>query len=68
MRTTIASYVLNCFYSFSVAELDNIESDDEVFAQEFSYEGSDYEDSDERMYIWQVIWQLFPLNESSSLY
>ena len=59
MRTTIASYVLNCFYSFSVAELDNIESEDEVFAQEFSYEGSDYEDSNERMYIWQVIWQLF---------
>ena len=37
MRTTIVSYLLKYFYSFSVAELNNIESEDEVFAQEFSW-------------------------------
>ena len=32
MRTAIVSYLLKYFYSFSVAELNNIESEDEVFA------------------------------------
>ena len=58
MRIAIASYVLKCFYSFSAAELNNIESEDEVFVQEFSCEKSDYGDSDdedvEQLYIWQV--------------
>ena len=31
MRTAIVSYLLKCFYSFSAAELNNIESEDEVF-------------------------------------
>ena len=34
--------LLKCFYSFSVEELNNIESEDEVFAQEFSCEESDF--------------------------
>ena len=46
MRTAIISYLLKYFYSFSAAVLNNIESEDEVFAQEFSYEESDYGDSD----------------------
>ena len=46
MRTTIVSYLLKYFYSFSAAELNNIESEDEDFAQEFSYEERDYADSD----------------------
>ena len=58
MRTAIVSYLLKCFYSFSAAELNNIESEDEVFVQEFSCEESDYGDSDdediEQLYIWQV--------------
>ena len=58
MRTTIMSYLLEYFYSFSAAELNNIESEDEVFVQEFSCEESDYGDSDdediEQLYIWQV--------------
>ena len=58
MRTAIISYLLKYFCSFSAAELNNIESEDEVFAQEFSYEESDYGDSDdediEQLYIWQV--------------
>ena len=58
MRTAIVSYLLKYFYSFSVAELNSIDSEDEVFAQEFSYEESDYEDSDdkdiEQLCIWQV--------------
>ena len=58
MRTAIVSYLLKYFYSFSAAELNNIESEDEVFAQEFSCEESDYGDSDdediEQLYIWQV--------------
>ena len=58
MRTVIISYLLKYFYSFSAAELNNIESEDEVFAQEFSCEESDYGDSDdediEQLYIWQV--------------
>ena len=47
MHTAVVSYLLNYFYSFSAAEVNNIESEDEVFAQEFSYEESDYEDSDD---------------------
>ena len=58
MRTAVISYLLKYFYSFSAAELNNIESEEEVFAQEFSYEESDYGDSDdediEQLYIWQV--------------
>ena len=58
MRTAIISYLLKYFCFFSAAELNNIESEDEVFAQEFSYEESDYGDSDdediEQLYIWQV--------------
>ena len=34
--------LLKYFYSFSAAELNNIESEDEVFAQEFSYEEIDF--------------------------
>ena len=58
MRTAIVLYLLKYIYSFSAAELNNIEGDDEVFAQEFSCEESDYGDSDdediEELYIWQV--------------
>ena len=43
MRTAIVSY----FYSFSVAGMINIEREDELFAQEFSYEESDFWDSDD---------------------
>ena len=43
MRTAIVSY----FYSFSVAGMINIEREDELFAQEFSYEKSDFWDSDD---------------------
>ena len=32
MRTAIVSYLLKYFYSFSAAELNNIESEDEVYA------------------------------------
>ena len=47
MCTAIVLYLLKYFYSFSSAELNNIESEDEDFAQEFSYEKSNYEDSDD---------------------
>ena len=47
MCTATVSYLLKYFYSFSAAELNNIESEDEDFAQQFSYEESDYEDSDD---------------------
>ena len=57
MRTAIASYLLKYFYSFSAAELNNIESEDKVFAQEFLCEESYYRDGDEedieKLYIWQ---------------
>ena len=43
MRTAIASY----FHSFSAAELNNIQSVDEVFAQEYSYEENDFWDSND---------------------
>ena len=56
MRTTIMSYLLEYFYTFSAAELNNIESEDEI--QKFSCEESDYGDSNdediEKLYIWQV--------------
>ena len=42
MRTAIVLYLLMYFYSFSVAEMNNIESEDEVFGQEFSYEENEY--------------------------
>ena len=45
--TAIVSYLLKYFYSFSAAELNNTESKDEVFTQEFTYEESDYGDSDD---------------------
>ena len=45
--TATVSELLKYFYSFSAAELNNIESEDEVFTQEFSYEESDYGDSDD---------------------
>ena len=49
---------LSIFFFFSPAELNNIENEDEVFAQEFSCEESDYGDGDdediEQLYIWQV--------------
>ena len=58
MRTAIASYLLKYFYSFPAVELNNIESEEEVSAQEFSYEEGDYGDSDdediEQLYTWQV--------------
>ena len=58
MCIAIISYLLKCFCSFSAAELNNIVSEDEVFAQEFSYKESDYGDSDdeniEQLCIWQV--------------
>ena len=57
-RTAIVSYLLKYFYSFSAAELNNIESEDEAFAQEFSCEESGYGDSadedNEQLYICQV--------------
>ena len=41
--TAIVSYLVKYFYS----ELNNIGSEDEVFTDEFSYEESDYGDSDD---------------------
>ena len=58
MRTATVSYLLKYFYSFSAVEVNNIESEDEVFAQEFSCKESDYGDNDdediEQLYIWQI--------------
>ena len=45
--TAIVSYLTKYFYSFSAAELNNIESEDEVFTQELSYEENNYGDSDD---------------------
>ena len=39
--------LLKYLYSFSATELNNNESEDEVLAQEFSYEESDYGDSND---------------------
>ena len=47
MHTAAVSYLLNYFYSFSAAKVNKIESEGEVFAQEFSYEECDYGDSDD---------------------
>ena len=47
MHTTIVSDLLKYFYSFSAAELNNIESQEDVFAQEFSFEENDYGDRDD---------------------
>ena len=47
IRTAIVSYLLKYFQSFSAAELNNNESEDEVFGQEFSYKESGYGDSDD---------------------
>ena len=53
MRTAIVSY----FYSFSAVELNNIENEDDVFAQECSYEQSCFWNSDDeyikQLYSWQ---------------
>ena len=58
VRTAIISYLLKYFYSFATTELNNIESEDDVFAQGFSCEESDYGESDdediEQLYIFQV--------------
>ena len=58
MRTVIVSYLLKYFLFFSAAELNNIESEEEAFAQEFSCEVSDYGDrydeGIEQLYIWQI--------------
>ena len=40
--------LLKYFYSFSAAELNDVESEDEVFALEFSCEESDFWDSDDK--------------------
>ena len=42
VRTAIISYLLKYFYSFATAELNNIESEDDVFAQEFLCEESHF--------------------------
>ena len=39
--------LLKYFYSFSAEELNNIESENDVFAQEFSFEESDFWDRDD---------------------
>ena len=58
MCTAIVSHLLNYFHSFSAAVLNNIESEHEVFGQEFSCEESNYGQSDgediEKLYICQV--------------
>ena len=47
MCTAIVSYLYKYFYSFSSAELNNIEREDEVFTKEFSCKENDYGDSDD---------------------
>ena len=39
--------LLKYFYSFSAAELKNIDREDKVFVQESLYQDSDYGDSDD---------------------
>ena len=39
--------ILKYFYSFSAAELNSIESEDDIFTQEFSDEESDNDSDDE---------------------
>ena len=43
----IQDLFLNIFILFSAAELSSIEREDDIFAQEFSDEESDYGDSDD---------------------
>ena len=47
MLTAIVSHPLKYFYYFLAAGLNDIESEDKVFAQEFSYEENDYVDSND---------------------
>ena len=47
IRTAIVSYLFKHFYSSSATELNNTESEDEVFGKEFSYEEGAYGDSDD---------------------
>ena len=47
MCKTVVSYLRKYFYSFSATKQNNIDLEDEVFAQEFSCEESNYEDSDD---------------------
>ena len=47
MRSAIASYLLKYIYYFSAAELNNSDSEGEVFAEEFSYDESGYGDTDD---------------------
>ena len=42
VRRTMHTAIVSYFNSFSAAEVNNIEREDEVFAQEFSYEESDF--------------------------
>ena len=42
VRRTMHTAIVSYFYSFLAAKLNNIESEDEVFAQEFSYEEIDF--------------------------
>ena len=44
MRTAIVSYLLKYFYSFSAAELNNIEREGRSFCLGFSCKESDYGD------------------------
>ena len=70
MRTTIV-VLLKYFYSFSAAQLNNFESEDQVFAQEFSHKKSSYRKSDDEDIYSCIAGRLnnnyFALNESSSL-
>ena len=47
MRIAVASCFLKYFCSFSAAELNNIEIEDKVCPEEFSYNESDYGESDD---------------------
>ena len=69
MYTAIVLYLIK-YFSFSAAVLNNIESVDEVFAQKYSYEESDYGDSDDddNCIAGRLNNNYFPLNGSSSLY
>ena len=64
--------LLKYFCSFSTAELNNIESEDEVFAQEFSCEESDFEIAMMNLFNNCIAGSLsnnyFSLNEIPSLY
>ena len=47
VRRTMRTAILSYYYFFSVAELNNVEREDELFALEFSYEESYFWDSDD---------------------